>query len=137
MTLLGDRWMLAILAQVFLGARRFGELQENLGIPRAVLSARLSAGEANGLLERRRAQGERHAKIFLTERGRALWTVMVGIMEWGNRFLGGEPPVVLTHAGCGGEAKLSATCERCGERIAAPDQLVPAAGPAIRPDPAS
>lgn len=131
MTLLGDRWTLAILAQVFLGARRFGELHENLGIPRAVLSARLRAGEANGLLERRRVGGERHARVFLTDRGRALWTVLVAIMEWGDRFLGGEPPLILSHAGCGGEVELGAICARCGTRITAPGELAPAGRPGL------
>lgn len=128
MTLVGDRWMLAVLAQVFLGARSFKELHENLGVPRAVLSARLRTGEANGLLERRKAEGERYPQVFLTERGRALWTVLAGIMEWGNRFLG-RKPLVLSHAGCGGEVELSATCARCGARITDPGQLVPVAGP--------
>ena len=137
MTLLGDRWTLAIIAQLFLGARSFTELRENLGIPRSVLAARLDGGEANGWLQRRKLEGERHPKVILTEQGRDLWAVLVGIMEWGNRHLGDEAPLVMRHAGCGGDVELCAACARCGERIDDPALLEPSAGPAIRTAPGS
>ena len=38
----GERWTLLILRDLFFGVRRFGALQAHLDIPRAVLSARLA-----------------------------------------------------------------------------------------------
>ena len=45
----GERWTLLILRDLFFGVRRFGELQAHLDVPRAVLSARLSALVERGL----------------------------------------------------------------------------------------
>ena len=45
----GERWTLLIVRDLFLGVRRFGELQAHLDVPRAVLSG--AAGDAR----RRRA----------------------------------------------------------------------------------
>ncbi|MGH2985467.1 MAG: winged helix-turn-helix transcriptional regulator, partial [Solirubrobacterales bacterium] len=39
--LLGERWTLLIIRDVFSRRRRFDQIQENLGIARNVLSARL------------------------------------------------------------------------------------------------
>ena len=39
---LGDRWVLLILREGFLGAERFEEFVERLGINRAALSSRLA-----------------------------------------------------------------------------------------------
>ena len=44
----GERWTLLIVRDLFMGVQRFGELVAHLDIPRAVLSARLQALEAEG-----------------------------------------------------------------------------------------
>ena len=46
--IVGERWTLLILRDVFLGLRRFDELQEHLGIARNVLSKRLDVLVAEG-----------------------------------------------------------------------------------------
>jgi DNA-binding HxlR family transcriptional regulator len=51
--IVGERWTLLILRDLFFGVRRFGELQARLDIPRAVLSARLATLVESGLVERR------------------------------------------------------------------------------------
>ncbi len=52
----GERWSLLIVRNVFLGLRRFDEMQANLGIARNVLQARLGELVEQGVLERRRYQ---------------------------------------------------------------------------------
>ena len=44
----GERWTLLILRDLFFGVRRFTDLQRHLDIPRAVLSARLARSSRTG-----------------------------------------------------------------------------------------
>ena len=48
----GERWTLLIIRDVFLGRRRFDELQESLGIARNVLTDRLNRLVEEGILAR-------------------------------------------------------------------------------------
>src|SRR5262245_28848467 len=48
----GERWSLLILRDVFLGLRRFDQIQANLGIARNVLQARLERLTEQGVLKR-------------------------------------------------------------------------------------
>ena len=66
--MVGERWTLLILRDLFFGVRRFGELQARLDIPRAVLSARLATLVERGLVERRPYRRGRD-EFLLTERG--------------------------------------------------------------------
>jgi DNA-binding HxlR family transcriptional regulator len=120
---LGERWTLLIIRDVFSRRRRFDQIQENLGIARNVLSARLDWLVAEGILERRPYQ-QRPARYeyFLTEKGLELWPVMVAMMHWGDRHLTDTgPPVVIRHKDCGGPVDDRGICERCGERLDAHD----------------
>src|SRR5438445_5849752 len=49
----GERWSLLIVRNIFLGLRRFEELQANLGIARNILQTRLRRLVQEGVLERR------------------------------------------------------------------------------------
>jgi DNA-binding HxlR family transcriptional regulator len=120
---LGERWTLLIIRDVFSRRRRFDQIQENLGIARNVLSARLDRLVAEGILEKRPYQERppRH-EYFLTEKGLELWPVMVSMMHWGDRHLtDGGPPVVIRHKDCDGPVDDRGICERCGERLGARD----------------
>jgi DNA-binding HxlR family transcriptional regulator len=120
---LGERWTLLIIRDVFSRRRRFDQIQENLGIARNVLSARLEWLVAEGILERRPYQ-ERPPRYeyFLTEKGLELWPVMVSMMHWGDRHLtDAGAPVVIRHKDCGGPVDDRGICERCGERLDARD----------------
>jgi len=48
----GERWTLLIVRDVFLGLRRFDQFQESLGIARNVLTDRLNWLVDEGILER-------------------------------------------------------------------------------------
>src|SRR5271165_1503467 len=66
----GERWSLLIVRNVFLGLRRFDEIQQNLGIARNVLQTRLTRLQEHGVLEKRLYQ-ERPPRYEhrLTEKG--------------------------------------------------------------------
>jgi DNA-binding HxlR family transcriptional regulator len=118
--LVGERWTLLILRNVYLGIRRFDELQDQLGIARNVLASRLEGLTANGILERRPyGKSPVRWEYRLTEKGRALWPVLVELMQWGDHYAPSAkgPPVVLHHAGCGGTVGPHRICTRCGTQL--------------------
>ena len=84
--ILGDRWVILILREAFLGATRFEEFLPNTGINRAALTTRLSALVDYGILERDPPTGRR-AVYRLTEAGRDLAPMMGAIREWGDKWL--------------------------------------------------
>ena len=57
--LLGDRWVLLILRDAFLGAERFEEFIDRLAINRAALASRLAVLQEAGLLRRDPPEGKR------------------------------------------------------------------------------
>jgi DNA-binding HxlR family transcriptional regulator len=134
--LVGERWTLLIVRNLFLGVRRFDDLQEQLGIARNVLATRLQRLVDSGLCERR-PYGERPVRheYSLTEKGRALWPVLVELMQFGDRYAPppGGPPTVLRHIGCGGTLARNRTCARCGTMLAYDDVRVEP-GPGASPE---
>ena len=95
--LLGDWWTPLVLRECFYGLRRFDELQAALGLARNVLTARLERLVEERILEKHAYQENppRH-DYRLTEKGLALFPVLLAMMAWGDEWLfSGRPPVVL------------------------------------------
>lgn len=127
---IGDRWSILILRDTFRGIRRFEEIRRDLGIPKAVLSERLSRLVSAGVLSRRQymAQPARF-EYRLTDMGRELSPVLVGLMDWGDRWLSdGAPPTILVHAPCGTEVDLGFHCRQCDEDFG-PTEIAGRPGP--------
>jgi DNA-binding HxlR family transcriptional regulator len=131
----GERWSLLIVRDIFLGLRRFEEIQDDLGIARNVLQARLTRLVDHGVLERRlyRERPPRH-EYLLTEKGVDLWPTIVALMRWGDEHApqADGPPVLLEHRDCGGSVDDHRICEACGARLSAREVLGrtgPGAGP--------
>ncbi len=51
--LIGERWTLLVIRDVFYGRRRFSEMRESLGVARNVLASRLERLVDEDILERR------------------------------------------------------------------------------------
>ena len=121
---LGERWTLLVIRDVFNGRRRFDQIQENLGVARNVLSTRLTRLVDEGILEKRPYQ-ERPPRYeyFLTEKGLDLWPVMISMLHWGDRHLAEDngPPMLIRHKRCGGLVDDRGTCTECGQRLTARD----------------
>lgn len=114
--LVGDRWTLLLLRDLFNGVHRFDELRGHVGVSRDVLTRRLAALVDAGLVERRayRAEGERaRASYHLTGAGKDLQPVLVALMAWGDQHRAGPagPPARLEHDGCGGAVSVALTCD--------------------------
>jgi len=111
--LVGERWSLLIVRNaLFAGARRFGDFR-SLGIATNVLTTRLEGFLAAGIMERTGPDGAEYA---LTDQGRELASVVIALTAWGDRYLAPDgPPVLYTHAGCGGRVAQHLVCDTCGE----------------------
>jgi DNA-binding HxlR family transcriptional regulator len=108
----GDRWTLLIIASLLGGARRFGELQRELGgIAPNVLSSRLRR-----LTEQRLVLAEPYSRrperfvYELTERGRGLAGALRLLAQWGAPQTGGAAAV---HAACGNPLEAVWYCPTC------------------------
>lgn len=120
----GEWWSLLVLRDAFQGVRRFDDFQERLGVARNVLADRLSRLVDEGVLEKRLYQQrpDRH-EYRLTEKGRDLYPIVVGLMAWGDKWAMGKQgaPVVLTHRTCGHDGTPVLTCPSCGDHVGARD----------------
>lgn len=86
--IIGDWWSLLIVRDALRGLARFGEFQKSLGIAKNMLTVRLRQLVDEGILEMRPASdGSAWQEYVLTEKGRALQTVLVALSQWGNDFL--------------------------------------------------
>ena len=132
--ILGDRWTVLVVRDLFNGVRRFDELQGHLGIARDILTKRLALLVEEGLVERRayQVQGERaRHEYVLSKAGRELRTVLVALMDWGDHHRAGPagPPVSLRHKDCGAEIHTHVICDD-GHQIESTTraELIPLAG---------
>ena len=133
----GERWTLLIIRDVFLGIRRFEDLQRDLGVARNVLQARLERLVEHGILVKRPYQ-ERplRCEYRLTEKGADLWPVLVALLNWGDRYtIDGERPMILRHRVCGGELDDRRRCTVCGSDVSVTEAVAVRTG-ATRPEPA-
>jgi DNA-binding HxlR family transcriptional regulator len=133
---LGDRWTLLVLRDVFNGIRRFAELGAHLGIARDVLTKRLGVLVDEGLIRRVPYQepGARTRYEYrLTDAGRELRPVLLALLEWGDRHRAGTggAPAQLFHAECGEPVRVQVRCA-AGHEIGPRTHLSALPGPGSR-----
>jgi DNA-binding HxlR family transcriptional regulator len=119
--ILGEKWALLAIREVFLGDRRFDEMVRRTGAPRDTLAARLRTLVAAGVLEKRQySKHPARSEYRLTEAGRDLYPVIATLMRWGDKYLAGDdgPPLVLEHS-CGHRLVAQLVCEACREPVQA------------------
>jgi DNA-binding HxlR family transcriptional regulator len=126
----GDRWTLLVIREAFQGTRRFDDFLANLGLARTVLTDRLNRLVDEQILERVRYQRRPDRYEYrLTQKGLDLFPVIVALLAWGDRYvMGGRPPLVFRHRGCGGEVTDRRVCARCGQEVS-PGEVEPRPGP--------
>jgi DNA-binding HxlR family transcriptional regulator len=115
----GEKWALLAVREVFLGNRRFDEMVRRTGAPRDTLTARLRTLVAAGVLQRR--QYSEHPQRFdyhLTAAGRDLYPVILTLLRWGDEHLAGPdgPPLILDHH-CGHRLIPEVSCQACREVV--------------------
>jgi DNA-binding HxlR family transcriptional regulator len=95
---LGDRWSLIVLRDVIFGGRRhFRDLLANSdeGIASNILSSRLKALVAGGLLSHEDAGRGRRGSYSLTEAGIQTVPIMVALGSWGLRHRETTPELAV------------------------------------------
>jgi DNA-binding HxlR family transcriptional regulator len=82
LNVVGERWALLIVRDLFLGPRRYSELLKGLGgIPTDILAARLRTLQEHGIV--RQVGTGRVQRYELTEAGQALAPVLRELGRWG------------------------------------------------------
>jgi len=96
--IIGDRWTLLIIRDLFLGRSRFNEFRQSTPcISPRLLSERLKRLEEQGLVERELLAGyPPRAEYRLTAKGRSLFPVLFAIGSWGFEHLFADEPELRT-----------------------------------------
>jgi DNA-binding HxlR family transcriptional regulator len=117
--MIGDRWSLLILRDVFLGARRFEELRRLTGAVRGTLTVRLKALVSMGILYRNpyRHSPVRH-EYRLTDKGLSLYPAAMMLWSWERKWGRQQKlPPRLIHRTCGKTSLPQLVCSECMARI--------------------
>jgi DNA-binding HxlR family transcriptional regulator len=136
LAVIGEKWSLVVLREVFQGVRRFDDMRDRTGVPRQVLSDRLAHLVGEGVLRRESyrepGQRERH-EYRLTQKGIDLHPVLVALMAWGDRYAADPegPSIELRHRECGAPVALVLECADGHGPLTARD-VRPSPGPAAR-----
>ncbi len=136
LAIVGEKWTFLVLREAFNGVRRFDDIQHRTGAPRQILSDRLARLVTEGLLRKVPYQeaGQRaRSEYRLTEKGLALYPLIVALLEWGNTYAVSPagPMVELTHRGCGAPVHLQLHCTE-GHHVTSARDVTPVPGPGAR-----
>ncbi len=136
LAIVGEKWTFLVLREAFNGLRRFDDIRRRTRAPRQVLSDRLARLVRQGLLRKvpyREAGQRSRSEYRLTEKGLALFPLLVAPLEWGDTYaVSAEGPLVeLTHRDCGAPVELQLRCTE-GHHVASARDVTPVPGPGAR-----
>ena len=131
MAQVGDGWRVLILRDALDGFHRFDDFQANLGIAPNILTQRLSALVADGLLTRRRYQ--RHPPRYEyvpTDKARELLPLLAVLIRWGTKWLLPDGPTIEMVDSTTGRQIDPVLVDRSTGRAIRPEDVVVRPGPA-------
>jgi DNA-binding HxlR family transcriptional regulator len=112
----GDRWTLLIVEALLEEPRRFGELEEAIGIASNILSQRLKRLEQDALvLAQPYSERPRRFVYELTESGRELAGALRLLADWGAQHAEGAEPI--RHSACGTPLEARWYCPTCARAV--------------------
>lgn len=119
LSVVGDRWTLLVMRELFFGNLRFDGLQAQTGMSPHLLSTRLKRLESDGVIARNAYQ-EKPARYQygLTAKGQDLYPVLMTLAGWGKKWGGldtAAPALDLRHRQCGHELLVGLACACCGQ----------------------
>jgi DNA-binding HxlR family transcriptional regulator len=97
--IIGDKWVILILRELFLGHSRFEQFEKNLGISRSVLTTKLRLLLEHGIIYQTDYQdeGQRPRKSYrLSKNGVKFMFVLGSLVQWGNENLSNPEEAQLT-----------------------------------------
>jgi DNA-binding HxlR family transcriptional regulator len=88
LTLLGNKWKVLILREVFTGTKRFGELSRGIpGVSQKMLTQQLRQMERDNLIQRKiYAEVPPRVEYSLTEAGKSLKPILDAMHKWGKEY---------------------------------------------------
>ncbi|CAM5781334.1 winged helix-turn-helix transcriptional regulator [Ottowia pentelensis] len=129
LAVVGDRWTVLILRELFLGVKRFEEFQLQTGMSSHLLSTRLKRLDAEGIVARR-PYSERPVRheYRLTDKGLDFYPLLLSLKAWGEKWGGraskARPALSIVHRHCGHPAQIRLTCPSCEEPFGPKDVSV-------------
>jgi DNA-binding HxlR family transcriptional regulator len=135
--IVGERWTLLIIRDLFYGVRRFNDFRKHIGLPSATLTQRLADLVEAGVIARVAGPGARD-EYELTASGRELWPVIRALAAWGGERVDPESRRTYLHATDGATlvAGFCPTCEAYPPAedvvVLAPERVDPDADPVTR-----
>ena len=121
---IGDPWTIMIVKELFLGQRRFDDIQTYTGVSPHLLSVRMRKLEKQGIVQRHAYQQRpTRYEYRLTEKGIDLWPILIALKDWSARW-GKWPegePLNIRHKACDHVTSLKVVCSYCAEPITARD----------------
>jgi DNA-binding HxlR family transcriptional regulator len=133
--IVGEKWTILILREVWYGSSRFSDFERVLGCPRNLLAARLRMLVEEGILatETYKEPGARSRPNYaITPKGADLVPAVLGLLQWGDRYRADPegPAVLLRHRECGAHVDVQIRCEQ-GHLVRA-EAIEGVPGPAFR-----
>src|SRR5262245_8666018 len=117
----GDRWTVLVLRELFMGSHRFEEIQAQTESTPQMITARLKKLGAEGLVERRLYnERPKRYEYHLTAKGEAFYPVILALRAWGETWCKAADEgraINYTHRECGGPAGLGPVCDSCGRPL--------------------
>ncbi len=86
--LIGNKWVILIIARLFDQTKRFGELSREIPeISSKMLTQQLRKMEKDNLVKRKvYAQVPPKVEYSLTEKGKSLKPILLSVIEWGEKY---------------------------------------------------
>jgi DNA-binding HxlR family transcriptional regulator len=132
--IVGEWWTLLIIREAMWGTSRFDDFHQRLGIARNILTTRLTKLEGDGILQRQAStQSARIHDYVLTDKGWDLFTTVVSLMQWGDRWIHRKagPPIEFFEGGSGKPIQAMAVRNAAGKPLL-PAQVDIRPGPGAR-----
>ena len=128
----GERWSLLVIRELFYEVRRFDRIARATGAPRNILASRLRDLEAAGVIARSMYSSHPpRYEYHLTRAGRDLLPVLLALREWGEAHTPQSSADLLHRCdqrigvpAAAHPLHVTTVCLTCGERVHA-DDLVP------------
>lgn len=126
LAIVGERWTILILRELFMGSKRFEEFQMYTDMSPHLLSTRLKGLETDGIVKRVQYQDRPpRFEYKLTAKGLDLFPLIVSLKafgdKWGEYGVKDEEAVQMTHTSCGHSTVLKLKCAHCAKDWSARD----------------
>lgn len=121
LNVVGDKWSVLILRELFMGNQRFDGLQAQTGATPQMLASRLKKLTQAAVIERRLYQARpARYEYVLTEMGKGYFPILNGMRAWGETWCKPDATaraVDYVHVPCGEDPGLGPVCQHCHAEI--------------------